>query len=162
MLPQLNWRAFEHTSCELHTFTAIGQQSKWLSGHVFDYHIQQESLGCPVVVSQDCAVCLAAQYTERQGSPRLQELADTNVEGAVLFPELVCFMFFTQRPQHSSRFQSWTSLTPCSLSSWLSGILHAPTFKHDKLRSNNRTDGKPMTYKTDIAATKDAQTSVSF
>ena len=51
--------------------------------------IQHESPGCPTVVSQNHAVCLAAEYGERRRSPRFHKLEDTDAEDETLSPVLI-------------------------------------------------------------------------
>ena len=47
--------------------------------------IQQKSPCCPAVLSQEYTLCLASGRIEHQKLPRLHELVDAHVEGAILF-----------------------------------------------------------------------------
>ena len=46
------------------------------------FYNNSELPGCPAVVSQDHAVCLAAEHAERRRSPSTTEFGDAAAEGA--------------------------------------------------------------------------------
>ena len=97
-------RAFKtRQSCELHAFTTRSH----VRSFACIFRIFQESPRCPAVVSQDHAVCLTTEHSERNGSPRSHE-----VRSGLPFKN-----FFTDRS--TVVFASIFATTPCSLLSWL-------------------------------------------